>query len=66
MGFMRAGEGPENSNPADKTARDHALTHLVSLLREEEPIDPHGAMVYGRNQNHISRFGNAHRYQSDE
>jgi len=24
MGFMRAGEDPEKSNPANKTARDHA------------------------------------------
>src|SRR5215472_2134375 len=33
-GFMRAGEDPNNTNPANKTARDQALARLVKLLKE--------------------------------
>jgi carboxymethylenebutenolidase len=31
-GFMRAGEDPGNTNPANKTARDQAFARLTSLL----------------------------------
>jgi carboxymethylenebutenolidase len=33
-GFMRAGEDPNNNNPANKTARDQAFTRLVTLIKE--------------------------------
>jgi carboxymethylenebutenolidase len=33
-GFMRAGEDPGNTNPANKTAREQALDRLVKLLKE--------------------------------
>jgi carboxymethylenebutenolidase len=33
-GFMRAGEDPGNTNPANKTAREQALARLVKLLKE--------------------------------
>jgi carboxymethylenebutenolidase len=33
-GFMRAGEDPGNTNPANKTARDQGLARLVKLLKE--------------------------------
>ena len=36
-GFMRAGEDPGNTNPANKTAREHALTRLIKLLKEMKP-----------------------------
>ena len=36
-GFMRAGEDPGNTNPANKTARDQAFARLVKLLREMGP-----------------------------
>jgi len=32
-GFMRAGEDPTNTTPANKTARDEAFTRLVKLLK---------------------------------
>jgi len=32
-GFMRAGEDPGNTNPANKAARDQAFTRLTSLLK---------------------------------
>jgi carboxymethylenebutenolidase len=32
-GFMRAGEDPGNTNPANKTARDQAFARLTSLLK---------------------------------
>jgi len=32
-GFMRAGEDPSNTNPANKTARDKAFGRLTSLLK---------------------------------
>ena len=32
-GFMRAGEDPANTNPANKTARDQAFDRLTSLLK---------------------------------
>lgn len=32
-GFMRAGEDPGNTNPANKTAREQAFARLVKLLR---------------------------------
>lgn len=33
-GFMRAGEDPTNTNPANKTAREQGFTRLVKLLHE--------------------------------
>ena len=36
-GFMRAGEDPGNTNPANKTAREQAFTRLVKLLKEMKP-----------------------------
>jgi carboxymethylenebutenolidase len=33
-GFMRAGEDPSNTNPANKTARDQAFARLVKLLKD--------------------------------
>jgi carboxymethylenebutenolidase len=33
-GFMRAGEDPANTNPANKTAREQGFTRLVKLLHE--------------------------------
>jgi carboxymethylenebutenolidase len=32
-GFMRAGEDPTNTVPANKTARDQAFARLVNLLK---------------------------------
>lgn len=32
-GFMRAGEDPTDTNPANKTARDQAFTRLLALLK---------------------------------
>ncbi len=32
-GFMRAGEDPSNTNPANKTAREQGMTRLVTLLK---------------------------------
>ena len=36
-GFMRAGEDPTNTNPANKTARDQGFARLVKLLHEMRP-----------------------------
>jgi carboxymethylenebutenolidase len=36
-GFMRAGEDPGNTNPANKTARDQAFPRLIRLLRTMGP-----------------------------
>jgi len=36
-GFMRAGEDPGNTNPANKTAREQAFGRLVKLLAEMKP-----------------------------
>jgi carboxymethylenebutenolidase len=36
-GFMRAGEDPGNTNPANKTARDQAFARLTKLLHEMGP-----------------------------
>ena len=36
-GFMRAGEDPGNTNPANKPAREQAFTRLVKLLKEMKP-----------------------------
>jgi carboxymethylenebutenolidase len=33
-GFMRAGEDPANTNPANKTAHDQAFARLVKALHE--------------------------------
>jgi carboxymethylenebutenolidase len=33
-GFMRAGEDPSNTNPANKMAREQGMTRLVSLIKE--------------------------------
>src|SRR5579863_7389403 len=37
-GFMRAGEDPGNTVPANKTARDEAFARLVKLLKEMKPV----------------------------
>lgn len=42
-GFMRAGEDPGNTNPANKTARDQAFARLIKLLNEMKPARPAGA-----------------------
>jgi len=36
-GFMRAGEDPTNTNPANKTAREQGFARLVKLLHEMKP-----------------------------
>jgi carboxymethylenebutenolidase len=36
-GFMRAGEDPTNTNPANKTAREQGFARLVKLLHELKP-----------------------------
>ena len=36
-GFMRAGEDPGNTNPANKTAREQGFERLVKLLNEMKP-----------------------------
>ncbi len=36
-GFMRAGEDPGNTNPANKTAREQAFARVVKLLKEMKP-----------------------------
>jgi carboxymethylenebutenolidase len=36
-GFMRAGEDPTNTNPANKAARDQGFARLVRLLHELKP-----------------------------
>jgi carboxymethylenebutenolidase len=36
-GFMRAGEDPGNTNPANKTAREQAFARLVKSLKEMKP-----------------------------
>ena len=33
-GFMRAGEDPGNTNPANTTARNEAMTRLEKLLKK--------------------------------
>lgn len=45
-GFMRAGEDPGNTNPANKTARDQGFARLVKLLHEMKSAR---ASVSGRN-----------------
>jgi len=45
-GFMRAGEDPTNTNPANKTARDQAFSRLVKLLHEMK--SPHAAVLSER------------------
>ncbi len=45
-GFMRAGEDPGNTNPANKTARDQAFARLIKLLKEMKPA--HAANAVGR------------------
>jgi carboxymethylenebutenolidase len=35
--FMRVGEDPTNTNPANKTARDQGFARLVKLLHEMQP-----------------------------
>ncbi|MGA8161432.1 MAG: dienelactone hydrolase family protein [Acidobacteriaceae bacterium] len=36
-GFMRAGEDPTNTNPANKTAREQAFARLIKLLHDMGP-----------------------------
>jgi carboxymethylenebutenolidase len=33
-GFMRAGEDPTDTNPANKTAREQALARMLKLLND--------------------------------
>jgi carboxymethylenebutenolidase len=39
-GFMRAGEDPSNTNPANKTARDLGFARIVKLLHEMKNAHP--------------------------
>lgn len=45
-GFMRAGEDPTNTNPANKTARDQGFARLVKLLHEMKSV--HAAAATAR------------------
>lgn len=45
-GFMRAGEDPTNTNPANKTAREQGFSRLVKLLHEMKSA--HAAMETAR------------------
>jgi carboxymethylenebutenolidase len=36
-GFMRAGEDPGNTNPANKTAREQGFARLIKLLKDLKP-----------------------------
>jgi carboxymethylenebutenolidase len=45
-GFMRAGEDPSNSNPANKTARDQGFARLVKLLHKMKTL--HAAILSER------------------
>jgi hypothetical protein len=66
MGFMRTGEDSTNSNPANQTARDQALTRLIFLrkgMKRAPTARGHdGEAISTR----ISRSGNADHHQSDE
>jgi carboxymethylenebutenolidase len=42
-GFMRAGEDPANTVPANKTARDEAFARLVKLLKEVKTASIEGS-----------------------
>ncbi len=44
-GFMRAGEDPANTNPANKTARDQAFARLTKLLHEMGPAKSASVVV---------------------
>ena len=53
-GFMRAGEDPANTNPANKTARDQAFARLTSLLKSlpaahSSTATPHTTTASNRN-----------------
>lgn len=50
-GFMRAGEDPTNTNPANKTARDQAFARLVKLLHELK--GSHAATTVVRPQSNV-------------
>ena len=56
---MSASEDPTNSNPASKTARDQALTRLVSLLKGLESAPTASGAVYRRYQTQINWSDNA-------
>jgi carboxymethylenebutenolidase len=45
-GFMRAGEDPTNTNPANKTAREQGFARLVKLLHEMKSV--HAAAAVAR------------------
>jgi carboxymethylenebutenolidase len=45
-GFMRAGEDPTNTNPANKTAREQGFARLVKLLHEMKGA--HAAAAFAR------------------
>jgi len=47
-GFMRAGEDPGNTNPANKTARDQAFARLIKLLNDMKPAQSAGAASSGQ------------------
>jgi carboxymethylenebutenolidase len=46
-GFMRAGEDPGDSNPANKTAREQAFARLVKLLKDMKPAHAANASFSG-------------------
>lgn len=47
-GFMRAGEDPGNTNPANKTAREQAFARMLKLLKEMKPAKSGSAGAMGR------------------
>ena len=49
-GFMRAGEDPTNTNPANKTAREQGFARLVKLLHEMKSV--HAAAAITRPERH--------------
>ena len=46
-GFMRAGEDPGNTNPANKAAREQGFARLVKLLKEMRPAKPSPGQATG-------------------
>jgi len=56
-GFMRAGEDPANSVPANKTARDEGFARLVKLLKEMKSAPMAGTGAQNRT---LARKSGAH------
>jgi carboxymethylenebutenolidase len=54
-GFMRAGEDPANTNPANKAARDQAFERLTSLLKSLPAA--HASVATPRSSNSIAKHG---------